>query len=224
MGTEEAKEPEAKKKEAKESISDSDSDSSSSEKKKKTKKKDKKKDKKKKDKKGKKGKDKKSKKADKKGAKKKNKANRDCVSTQFGKFGVIKPEDFYNKKPEFLCWAIEVRKENTDVMCQMDMKNLFKEYIEDYNTATMPTKKYYNLQTWDTLLSKKRQANNRGKEMSDAAKGSMVSFDDEKARREEIKHIQAKKQEDQITNEVRRMRTDKTKVSEMKSQTMLKTK
>merc|ERR1712085_127982 len=149
------------------------------------------------DKKGKKGKDKKSKKADKKGGK---------------------------KKTEFLCWAIEVRKENTDVMCQMDMKNLFKEYIEDYNTATMPTKKYYNLQTWDTLLSKKRQAKNRGNEMSEAQKGSMVSFDDEKARREEIKHIQAKKQEDQITNEVRRMRTDKTKVSEMKSQTMLKTK
>merc|ERR1712060_408141 len=80
-----------------------------------------------------------------------------------------------------------------DHLGQMEMKNLFKEYIEDYNTATMPSKKYYNLQAWDNLMAKKRHKKNVGDEMSDAQKAALASFDDEKARREELKHLQAKK-------------------------------
>mmetsp|Transcript_84638 Transcript_84638/g.274188 ORF Transcript_84638/g.274188 Transcript_84638/m.274188 type:complete len:311 (-) Transcript_84638:50-982(-) len=156
-------------------------------------------------------------------AKKLKKANRDAVSNQFGKYGIIKAEDFFNKKPEFLLWALEVKKENTDAMGQMQMKDLFKEYIEDYNTATMPSKKYYNLQVWDQLQTSKRSKKIRGDDMSDAQKAALASFDDERARREEIKHLQAKKQEMQITDEVRRMRQDKTKVEEMKHQDRLRT-
>merc|ERR1719277_1168719 len=73
------------------------------------------------------------------------------------------------------------------------------------------------------MMSKKRQTRKRGDEMTDAQKASLTSFDDEKARREEIKHLQAKKQEDMITSEVRKMRTDKAKVTEMKHQEHLKT-
>merc|ERR1719343_226107 len=87
----------------------------------------------------------------------------------------------------------------------------------------MPSKKYYNLQTWDTLMSKKRQRKNRGDDMTEAQKSALASFDDEKARREEIKHLQAKKAEDTITKEVRKMRTDKAKVEEMKTRERLKT-
>merc|ERR1719343_1152380 len=87
----------------------------------------------------------------------------------------------------------------------------------------MPSKKYYNLQTWDTLMSKKRQRKNRGDDMTEAQKAALASFDDEKARREEIKHLQAKKQDDIITSEVRKMRVNKAKVEEMKSQERLRT-
>merc|ERR1712060_564458 len=69
----------------------------------------------------------------------------------------------------------------------------------------------------------KRIQKKRGDEMDDAQRAALTSFDDEKARREEIKHLQAKKQEDLITNEVRKMRTDKGKVAEMKHQENLKT-
>merc|ERR1712217_742481 len=213
------------------SDSGSDSDSESEDEKKKKKKKNKKdKKKKKKKKKGKKDKkkEKKSKKAKKgkkekkAGVKKKNK-NMGASSNQFGKYGVIKVEDFFNKKPEFLAWASEVRKEDTNVMGQMKMRELFKEYVEDYNTATMPSEKYYNLQVWDTKMSFKRQKKNRGDEMTDAQKASFASFDDETARREEIKHLQAKKQDQQITDEVRRMRLNKAKVEEMRHQELLRT-
>merc|ERR1719247_2884932 len=99
-----------------------------------------------------------------KGGKKKQ-TNMGASSNQFGKYGVIKVEDFFNKKPEFLLWAMEVKKVNTDAMGQMQMRDLFKEYVEDYNTATMPTKKYYNLQNWDSEMSVKRQKKHRGEEM-----------------------------------------------------------
>mmetsp|Transcript_22802 Transcript_22802/g.45839 ORF Transcript_22802/g.45839 Transcript_22802/m.45839 type:complete len:359 (+) Transcript_22802:38-1114(+) len=156
-------------------------------------------------------------------AKKLERAKRDSVSMQFGKYGVIKAEDFYNKKPEFLLWAMEVKKQATDNMGQMEMKNLFKEFIEDYNTATMPSKKYYNLAAWDAMMGKKMQKKKRDDDMSEAQKAALACFDDEKARREEIKHLQAKKQEDIVTNEVRRMRADKTKVESMKKQEKLRT-
>jgi len=174
--------------------------------------------------KGKHKKDKKSKKSTKRKGKKvdkrRNRATRDSVSNQFGKYGVIKAEDFFAKKPEFLLWAMEVKKENTDAMGQMQMKDLFKEYIEDYNTATMPSKKFYNLQLWDAQqtakLSKKRT------DMTETQRAALASFDDERARREEIKHLQAKKQEAAITDEVRRMKADKGKVEEMKHQGRLR--
>merc|ERR1712196_409369 len=175
--------------------SSSDSESSSEEKKKK-KKKDKKKEKKKKDKKKdkkKKKKDKKGKKEKKKGAKKKKNAS--SVAHQFGKFGIIKAEDFFNKKPEFMAWAMEVKKSNTDMLGQMQMKDLFKEYVEDYNTATMPSEKYYDLTAWDQKMAAKRQKKKRGAEMTDAQRASLASFDDESARKEEQKANEAKKQE-----------------------------
>merc|ERR1719361_2200828 len=130
----------------------------------------------------------------------------------------------YSLKRSFIrIWPMEVKKENTDAMGQMRMKDLFKEYIEDYNTATMPSKKYYNLQVWDAQETSKRSKKNRADGMTDAQKAALASFDDERARREEIKHMQAKKQEMTITDEVRKMRTDKGKVEEMKHQELLRT-
>jgi len=227
------------------SDSDSDEDSSSSEDKKKKKKDKKKKGKKKKD--AKKGKQDKKDKKDKKGKKdkkdKKGKSKKDkkkkkvketlkkkkqlgelgSCSNQFGKYGILKAEDFFNKKAEFLVWAMEVKKANTDAMGQMQQKDLFKEYMEDYNTATMPSQKYYNLQAWDTKQSYKRQKRAKNNEMDDAGKAALASFDDEAARREEIRHQQAKKQEQALQDEVRRMRGDKSKVEEMRHQSQLRT-
>merc|ERR1712110_37309 len=155
--------------------------------------------------------------------KKLSKANRTAVSSQFGKYGVIKQEDFFNKKPEFLLWAMEVKKENTDAMGQMQMRDLFKEYVEDYNTATMPLKKYYNLQAWDQEQAVKRQKKHRGDEMTEAQRASLASFDDEQARLEEMKHLKAKRQEQQISDEVRKLRQNRDKVADMRTQEQMRT-
>lgn len=188
--------------------------------------------KKKKEKKGKKAKDKKAKgKKDKKAKKAKkakkekgkNKGLKESCTAQFGKYGIIKAEDFFNKKPEFLMWATEVKKALIDTMGQMQQKDLFKDYIEDYNTATMPIEKYYDLNAWDKKMSVKRQKKNKGDEMSEAQRASLASFDDESARKHEMKAQAAKKQEEQLQGEVRRMRGDKLKVEAMRAQGQLRT-
>ncbi|CAL1141555.1 unnamed protein product [Cladocopium goreaui] len=224
------------KKKAEENGSDSDSESGSSEsssEKKKKKKAKKEKKKKKKDKKDKKSK--KNKKAEKKGKKKKEKkkkkkkgddlteAMRGSVSNQFGKYGIIKAEDFFSKKPEFMLWAQEVRKVNTDILGQMQLKDLFKEYVEDYNTATMPSKKYYNIQVFEQQMSNKRRKKKAETVIDTALQSSLASFDDEKARRDEVLALRAKKQENQISSEVQRLRMNKEKAEDMKHQAMLKT-
>jgi len=102
------------------------------------------------------------------------------------------------------------------------MKDLFKEYIEDYNTATMPSKKYYNLTVWDKLQTHKRSKKIRGDDMTESQKAALASFDDERARKEEIRNLQARKQETMLKDEVSRMRMDANKVEEMKHQERLK--
>merc|ERR1711976_600660 len=96
-------------------------------------------------------------------------------------------------------------------MGQMKMRELFKEFVEDYNTATMPSKKYYDLKAWDNAQTNKRSKKLKGGEMSEAQRISLASFDDERARREEIKHLQAKKQEEMLNSEVGKLREDKKK-------------
>merc|ERR1712039_294165 len=93
-----------------------------------------------------------------------------------------------------------------------------KEYIEDYNTATMPSKKYYNLNVWDSQRTAKLAKKKGAEAMNDAQKEALASFDDERARMLEMKHAQAKKQEQQVTDEVRRLRADKGKVDKMKTE------
>ena len=47
---------------------------------------------------------------------------------------------------------------------QRDLKEHFDSFCEDYNTATMPSKKYYNIQAWHAA----EQAKGRKKKVRDA--------------------------------------------------------
>lgn len=140
--------------------SDSSSDGSSSsdsgaarekdkkKKKKKSKKESKEKDKKKKDKDG---KDKKSSKGKKKKKSKsderdKSKASRVAEEeAQFGKYGILKESDMWEKRPEFSAWLAEVKGVSLESLPKWEERDLFKSFIEDYNTATLPHVKYYDL-------------------------------------------------------------------------------
>ncbi|KAI8051534.1 hypothetical protein BDF22DRAFT_634296 [Syncephalis plumigaleata] len=55
----------------------------------------------------------------------------------------------YTKEQEFHAWLIEVKRMSPEVMNQQQMKQHFKYYMEDYNTATLPHEKYYNMDKWE---------------------------------------------------------------------------
>ncbi len=58
--------------------------------------------------------------------------------------------------------------------------------------------------------------------MDDARKVSLSCFDDEQARREEMKHLQAQRQEMQLNEDIRKVKASKEKVSEMRHQDSLR--
>lgn len=50
-----------------------------------------------------------------------------------------------SKFSEFQQWAIEVKKANVEALPKWEEKELFAEFMEDFNTGTLPHKKYYDL-------------------------------------------------------------------------------
>jgi len=132
--------------EAEGSSSDSDSSSSDSEAEKRKKPK-KSKDKKKKEKKKKK-KAKKEKKSKKKKDKKKDKTPSLSMNEQFGKYGILKESELHSKEAEFYAWMIEVKTISREQLSRKEEKDMFREFQEDFNTATFPSEKYYNLAKW----------------------------------------------------------------------------
>lgn len=70
------------------------------------------------------------------------------VSDQYGKYGVIRESDLASKISEFQQWATEVKKVNIEAMAKWEEKELFAEFMEDYNTGTLPHRKYYDLMAY----------------------------------------------------------------------------
>ncbi|KND05160.1 uncharacterized protein SPPG_00828 [Spizellomyces punctatus DAOM BR117] len=98
-------------------------------------------------------KEKKSKKDKKSQKKKKSKSSKDktksgAVTAQYGAHGLITASDMYRKEAEFRTWLVEVKNTSPEVLDNQKMKLHFAEYMEDYNTATLPLK-YYDLDQWE---------------------------------------------------------------------------
>ena len=89
--------------------------------------------------------------------------------------------------------------------------NLFKDYCEDYNTATMPHEKYYNYEKWEMeeYMKKKKEA---------AAKGGVIS--DEAKHLEKLRIQQEEKRRNEMDMVMSSMSRDK--IEEMKRQKLIK--
>ena len=64
------------------------------------------------------------------------------IILQFGKYGIIREDNFFAKQREFEAYMSEV-KGQPGIMGQgrVEVMKAFKDFIEDYNTATMPHEK-----------------------------------------------------------------------------------
>jgi len=70
---------------------------------------------------------------------------------EYGKFGIIKEEHYYQKQREFEVYMSEVKKVDIGTLSKRDQLMWFKSYVEDYNTATMPHEKFYNIASYEMM-------------------------------------------------------------------------
>jgi hypothetical protein len=104
--------------------------------------------------------------------KKKSKKSKECLEREskskskvendegpvFGKYGIIKLSDLPVKQRSFNVWMEEVKGLQGFNGPKWEMQNYFKEYAEDYNTATLPHLKYYDYDKWEMEEYQKNKA------------------------------------------------------------------
>jgi len=137
------------------------------------------------------------------------------VTNQYGKYGVINEQDLYRKRPEFQVWCMEVQKVAYETLSSMEEKKLFVDFVEDHNTATFPSRKYYDLAAWD-------QSERAKMSKIEPKKNVMSSFDDEKNRKMEIQQMREERKEKKLIGMKDEMMKDSSIVNDMREQEKLR--
>ncbi|KAH9935172.1 uncharacterized protein BXZ73DRAFT_45547, partial [Epithele typhae] len=59
----------------------------------------------------------------------------------------------YNKEQEFRAWLVEERKINPETTSKDQTKKEFARFVEDFNTATLPHEKFYNMDEYERRMA-----------------------------------------------------------------------
>ncbi|KAK4398390.1 hypothetical protein Sango_1314500 [Sesamum angolense] len=129
----------------------------------------------------------------------KDKGKKGAVTSSWGKYGIIRETDMWNKRPEFTAWLAEVKKVNMESLANWEEKQLFKDFMEDHNTATFPSKKYYNL---DAYYQRKIEKEMK-KGFTKVVESERTVFNDEEQRRQELQ-LERERQKEQQVEELKR--------------------
>ncbi|PBK73947.1 hypothetical protein ARMSODRAFT_565610 [Armillaria solidipes] len=62
-------------------------------------------------------------------------------------------ESYLRLSPEFHTWLVEERKINPETVSKDQSKKEFVRFVEDFNTATLPHEKYYNMEAYERRMS-----------------------------------------------------------------------
>ena len=165
-------------------------------------------------------------KSDKKSSKKSRKERdvlRETASgATWGKYGIIKEGDMYDKQEEFLAWLAEVKGVQQEACGQREMKEHFSTFCEDYNTATLPNEKYYNLQKWYVKEQQRKAMAEQPPPADDDDGGGgrfeRTSFDDEADRKRELMRQRAARSEATTKVMAQAMRGGEGLVQDMREQ------
>lgn len=137
------------------------------------------------------------------------------ANSSFGKYGIIRDSDLMNNnkvKRSFEIWLEEVKGVPLGAnVSKYEVANYFKDYAEDFNTATLPHEKYYDYDKWEM------EDYTRQKEESHA-KSSVLG--DEFEHREEMKRKAEEKKRKEF--ETVKLLMSKDKIEDMKRQARLK--
>ncbi|KAL3802652.1 hypothetical protein HJC23_011976 [Cyclotella cryptica] len=121
------------------------------------------------------------------------------TAASFGKYGIIHyPSDFHKERirRSFEQWLAEVKAVAAFTGPKHELLEYFKEYAEDYNTATLPHEKYYDYDKWEMqdYERKKREAEIKAGES--AAGGASAHLDEFKHRELMAQRAKQKKLEE----------------------------
>ncbi|KAG2299266.1 hypothetical protein Bca4012_010835 [Brassica carinata] len=126
--------------------------------------------------------------------KKSEKAKKGAVTESWGKYGVIRETDMWNKRPEFTAWLLEVKEVNLESLPPWEEKKMFKDFMEDHNTGTFTSKKYYDI---DGYYRRKLEKEMK-KGLKKAGQSERTVFNDEEQRRLEMQEAREKQKEEEV--------------------------
>uniref|UniRef100_A0A1D1XXJ5 Protein split ends n=1 Tax=Anthurium amnicola TaxID=1678845 RepID=A0A1D1XXJ5_9ARAE len=152
----------------------------------------------------------------KKKKKEKDLGKKGAVTNSWGKYGIIRETEMWNKRPEFTAWLAEVKKVNLESLANWEEKQMFKEFMEDHNTATFPSKKYYDLDAYHRRMMAKEMKKGSKK----AAEIERTVFNDEEVRRQELLIERERQKDEQVEALKRSMQSGMAQA--MKEQAQLK--
>jgi hypothetical protein len=121
---------------------------------------------------------------------------------------------------EFEAYMMEVKKmPEIATSSKREVMQWFKSYIEDYNTATLPHEKYYNLEKWEMDEYRKDQ---QRKQHERLANSDNFSFNDEASREADRKRNRDLAEKREFEETKARMLADTSKRSEIRRQDELR--
>ena len=141
-------------------------------------------------------------------------AKTESTQASFGKYGIVKDSDFHQTKTRrsFEIWLAEIKGvPQGSNLAKWESNDYFKEFAEDFNTATLPHMKYYDYDQWE-LAEYNKQKND--------AESKVGAISDEFKHREKMRHLAQEKQRKELEQVRSNMNT--AKVLEMKKQANLK--
>eukprot|EP01031_Cornospumella_fuschlensis_P029049 gene29049-35063_t len=134
---------------------------------------------------------------------------------EFGKYGIIREEHFFQKQREFDAFMEEVKGiSGVLYLPKREMMEHFKTFMEDYNTCTFPSMKYYNLEKFELQSFQQQQQQQAAVASSSVNMG--LNDEAEKSREAKMKKLQQEQQE--FSAQLQRMRGDSDKVTSMRRQ------
>ncbi|TMW66524.1 hypothetical protein Poli38472_004289 [Pythium oligandrum] len=141
---------------------------------------------------------KKSKDKKRKTTKKKTKKSHAVNQNEYGKHGILRESDFHTKAQSFQAWLRDIKKVTEFNGPKWEAMEYFKEYMEDYNTATMPHEKYYDIEKYEMGKYEKDQKKKARKhlEAAGSSRGGSEVPDEDAVRRERQAQRAAKEQEE----------------------------
>ncbi|CAD6915254.1 unnamed protein product [Tilletia controversa] len=78
--------------------------------------------------------------------------------TEWGKYGIINESDVISRlQGEFYDWLRHERNLNPETLIKGKERKEMSTFIEDYNTATLPSEKYYDLEKYERKMELIRQ-------------------------------------------------------------------